>query len=206
VKQPAAAGSLVVLATTNPGKLVEITAILAGLPLVLRGLDAFPGLILPKEGHDYEANAIAKAQTAARGSARPALADDSGLEVEALGGAPGPHSARFGGPGLSDAQRVERLLSELVGVPPERRGARFVCLAALAVPDGGVVTARGECRGRILSAPRGSGGFGYDPVFEVSARGCSMAELPLDEKNRISHRAGAFRGLVGALRAELGRR
>jgi XTP/dITP diphosphohydrolase len=189
----------VVVATSNPGKLREIRALLEPLPARLVGLDAFPGLRLPAEGDDYAANAAAKARAAAAQSHCPALADDSGLEVEGLGGAPGPRSARYGGPGLDDAGRVARLLAELAGREGDARRARFVCAAALATPEGRVTTALGECAGRIAHAPRGEAGFGYDPVFEVDERGRTMAELRPDEKNRLSHRARAFRQLREAL-------
>lgn len=194
----------VVLATGNAGKLREVRALLGSPGLEIVGLDAIGGVDLPDEGDDYEANAVAKARTAARASGLPALGDDSGLEVDALGGAPGPRSARFGGAGLDDAGRTRALLAALAGVPAERRGARFVCVAALAMPDGEVVTARGECPGRIAAASRGEAGFGYDPVFEIDPGGPTMAELPAAEKQRISHRGRAFRALEPALRARLG--
>jgi len=198
-RTPAApAPAVLVVATSNPGKLRELRAILGDLPLVLRGLDEVPDVAFPEEGDDYAANAAAKARAAAAATGLPALADDSGLEVDALGGEPGPRSARFGGPGLGDAERAGALLAAVAarGGP---RGARFVCVAALATPDGAVTAARGECPGRLLTAPRGEGGFGYDPVFEV-APGVSMAELPEEEKNRISHRARALAALSEALR------
>lgn len=190
----------VVVATSNPGKLIEIRAILGELPLSLRALGAFPEVALPEEGDDYEENARAKARAVARDAGRPALADDSGLEVDALGGAPGARSARFGGPDLDDVGRSQALLAALAGAEGDARRARFVCVAALAWPDGAVVTARGECAGRILPAPRGRGGFGYDPVFEVEGTGRSMAELPTARKNQISHRARAFDALRDPLR------
>jgi len=193
-----------VLATSNPGKFDEICEILRDLPLAIRPLSDFPGLILPDEGANYEENAIAKAKAAAKLSDRVALADDSGLEVIGLGGAPGPHSARFGGPDLDDGGRIDALLRALANCSGEQRRARFVCVAALATPAGDVVTARGECAGRILESPRGRAGFGYDPVFLVEGVGRAMAELPESEKNRISHRASAFGALSGAIRAELG--
>jgi len=189
-------GTLVV-ATGNPGKLREIRAILAELPVTLSGLAEHPGVALPEEGDDYARNAAVKAEAVARATGLAAVADDSGLEVDALGGAPGPRSARYGGPGLDDAGRVARLLSALDGRSGDARGARFVCVAALARPGEETRTARGECAGRILEAPRGAGGFGYDPIFEVGAGGRAMAELLEDEKNRISHRARAFRALLG---------
>ncbi len=193
----------IVVATRNPGKLREIRVLLAPLPVPLVGLEAFPALRLPPEGDDYAANAVAKARAAAAATGTPALADDSGLEVEGLGGAPGPRSARWGGPELDDAGRVARLLAELEGRGGPARRARFVCAAALALPDGEVATSFGALRGRIAASPRGRSGFGYDPVFEVDAQGRTLAELPPDEKDRISHRAQAFRPLRVALLAHL---
>jgi XTP/dITP diphosphohydrolase len=188
-----------VLATSNPGKLREFRAILGDLPVAFSALDAFPEVVLPEEGDEYEANAVAKARAVADGAGQPALADDSGLEVAALGGAPGPLSARFGGPDLDDTGRVEKLLAALAASGLEDRSARFVCVVALAFPGGEVITARGECAGRILGAPRGRSGFGYDPVFEVEGGTRSMAELDAAEKNRISHRARALRSLRDAI-------
>ena len=193
-----------VLATSNPGKLGEIREILSPLPLAIRPLSDFPGVVLPEEGTDYEENAIAKAKAAAHFSDRVALADDSGLEVSCLGGAPGPLSARYGGPGLDDAGRVDALLEALANCSGEQRRARFVCIAALATPEGDIVTARGECAGHILDAPRGRSGFGYDPVFLVEGIGRAMAELSESEKNQISHRASAFGALSSAIRIQLG--
>lgn len=195
----------VVLASRNPGKLREVRALLGSPALEIVGLDAIGALALPEEGDDYGANAAAKALAAARASGLLALGDDSGLEVEALGGAPGPRSARFGGPGLDDAGRSRALLDALAGVAPERRGARFVCVAALVDPEGTVVAARGECPGRIALAPRGTAGFGYDPIFEVTPGGATMAELPPGAKEGISHRGRAFRALATALRVRLER-
>ncbi len=194
----------VVLATSNPGKLLEFRALLGDLALSLRALEAFPEVRLPEEGFDYARNAEDKARAIARATGRPALADDSGLEVEALGGAPGARSARYGGSDLDDAGRVALLLRELAATGDVPRRARFVCVAALALPDGPVVTSRGECAGRILEDPRGRGGFGYDPVFEPEGRDRSMAELPPAEKNRLSHRARALAGLRDAFREHLG--
>jgi len=136
-----------------------------------------------------------RASAAPRGRYRPA----SVAPVSTLGGAPGPLSARFGGPGLDDAGRVGALLDALANCSGEQRRARFVCVAALAAPEGELVTARGECAGHILDAPRGRSGFGYDPVFFVEEVGRAMAELPESEKNRISHRASAFGALGGAI-------
>jgi XTP/dITP diphosphohydrolase len=191
---------VVAVATSNPGKLREIRAILGECGLELRAVD--DSLSFPEEGDDYQANAIQKARSAAEALGVPALADDSGLEVDALGGAPGPRSARYGGPGLDDAGRAVHLLEALEGVPRHERAARFVCIAALVRPDGSASHARGVCEGRILTAPRGAGGFGYDPVFWIDELGAAAAELPASAKDCISHRARAFRGLGDAL-AEL---
>ncbi len=190
----------VVIATGNPGKLEEIASILAEEPVRIRSLADLGPVRLPEEGEDYRANALAKALAAARATGLPALADDSGLEVEALGWGPGPRSARYGGPGLDDAGRMRRLLAALRETGTASRRARFVCLAALATPAGRTEVARGECAGAILPAPRGRGGFGYDPIFAPEGRAVSMAELPPEEKNRVSHRGRAFRALHEALR------
>jgi XTP/dITP diphosphohydrolase len=185
-----------VVATGNAGKLREIRALLEAEPVELVGLAELPAVDLPEEGDDYRANAIAKARAAALQLGEPAVADDSGLEVAALDGRPGPHSARYGGPGLDDAGRVERLLRELEGVPAERRGARFVCHVALVLPDGATEATVGVCEGSIRERPTGGGGFGYDPVFQPVGEAGSMAELAPERKNEISHRARAFAALV----------
>jgi XTP/dITP diphosphohydrolase len=184
VNAPARCDRELVVATGNPGKLREIREILADARVALRTLAEFPAFGMPEEGDDYAANAVAKALAAARATGRPALADDSGLELDALAGRPGPHSARYGGAGLDDAGRVARLLREIAGVGADKREARFVCVAALATPAGEVETARGECTGEILATSRGSGGFGYDPVFRPRGEAISMAELPAQRKNR----------------------
>ena len=191
---------MIVLASSNPGKLREFEALLGGFGVMLRIASAAELAALPEEGGEYEANAVAKAQAVARASGLPALADDSGLEVDGLGGAPGPHSARFGGPGLGDAERAQRLLAALSERPGTSRKARFVCVAAFARPDGECWTRRGECPGLILEAPRGSGGFGYDPVFQPEGHAVSMAELDPAAKHALSHRGHALRALVRALR------
>lgn len=183
------------LATGNRGKLAEFAALLAPLDLALRSLDEFPQAVLPPEGEDYAANAAAKATAAARATGLAALGDDSGLEVTALDAAPGPLSARYGGPGLDDAGRCARLLAALERSGSRDRSARFVCVAALALPDGAVELARGECHGQILPAPRGGAGFGYDPVFQPDGYAVSMAELPPALKNRLSHRGRALDAL-----------
>jgi XTP/dITP diphosphohydrolase len=194
---------VLLVATGNPGKLREIRAILASLQVRWRSLRDFPEVALPEEGDDYAGNALTKARVAARASGCVAVADDSGLEVAGLGGRPGAHSARYGGPGLDDAGRVRHLLEEMRGLAGADRAARFVCVAAVASPSGDALTARGECPGRILPAPRGRGGFGYDPVFVSSELGRPMAELSEVEKNRISHRGRAFAALRPAIEARL---
>lgn len=195
------AAHALVLASGNAGKLAELRALLDGLGLHVRSLAEWPALRLPPEGDDYEANARAKALAAARVTGQRAIGDDSGLEVEALGGAPGPQSARFGGPGLDDAGRCAELLAALRAAGATSRRARFVCVIALATPAGAVETVRGECAGEILDAPRGAGGFGYDPIFRPEGFAESMAELPAETKNRISHRGRALARLRERLAA-----
>ena len=192
------------LATGNRGKLRELAELLAPFALELRSLADFPEVTLPPEGDDYAENAAAMATAAADATGLAALGDDSGIEVEALGSAPGPRSARYGGLGLDDAGRATHLLAALARTGSPDRSARFVCIAALALPGDGVKLARGECRGRILAGPRGTGGFGYDPVFQPDGYDVSMAELPPELKNRISHRGRAVAALAPALERALG--
>jgi len=182
------------LATNNPGKAAEFRELLAdaGWELVTPR-DINLHLEVEESGGDYAENAKIKAATFAKASGLVALADDSGLEVDALGGAPGPLSARFGGEGIDDEKRVVLLLERLAGVPPEKRSARFRCLIAVARPDGQVYLFEGRCEGRVAEAPRGENGFGYDPVFMLPERGLTLAELPSQEKNAVSHRGRAAR-------------
>jgi XTP/dITP diphosphohydrolase len=199
---PGAGPRTLLIASANRGKLRELAELLAPLALELRSLADYPGTTLPPEGEDYAQNAAAKAGAAARATGLPALGDDSGIEVAALGGAPGPLSARYGGPGLDDADRSAHLLAALARTGGVDRSARFVCVAALALPGGAVTLARGECRGRILHAPRGAGGFGYDPHFLLSDLGRTAAELSPDEKHAASHRGKALRRLIALLKDE----
>ncbi len=182
------------LATNNRGKLEELSELLAGVPYQLVS-PAEAGLTLsPAEtGQTYAANARLKALAFARASGLLTLADDSGLEVDALGGAPGVLSSRYAGPKATDAERVAYLLGKLEGVPPEARAARFRCVMAIASPEGRVRLCAGSCRGVITLAPRGTHGFGYDPVFFFPRLGKTMAELPPEVKNQISHRGRAAR-------------
>ena len=201
-QRPVAGAVRVVVATQNLGKVAEINAILADPDIELVSLDAFTPVVFPEEGGDYAANAVAKARAAATQLDLLAVADDSGLEVDALDGSPGPYSARFGGPGLDDRGRVRALLERLTEVEPAARRARFVCVAAFATPSGDTVHCRGECEGNLLLRPRGRAGFGYDPIFEIAGRAGvprTMAEIPSEEKNRISHRARAFAALRAAI-------
>lgn len=182
-----------VIASLNPDKARELASLLGELPFEVVSLSAVPGAALPPEGEEsYRANALAKARAAARTAGAFALGDDSGIEVNALGAQPGVRSARYGGPGLSDADRCAALLAELRGVPPERRTARFRCVVAVASPNGQEEMVEGIVEGMITSVPRGTGGFGYDPVFFYPPLDRTFAELDPALKNRVSHRARAI--------------
>ena len=182
------------LATLNRAKARELAALLGDIPYVVVPLVDVAGATLPAETADtYEGNALLKAQAAVRLHGDVALADDSGLEVDALGGAPGVRSARFGGPGLDDAGRTALLLERLRGVPRERRMARFRCVIEVVDRAGSARTVEGVVEGVIAEAPRGAGGFGYDPVFFHPASGRTFAELTAAEKSAVSHRALAAR-------------
>lgn len=185
------------LGTRNAGKLREIQTILGDIPWRIRSLREFEHIGVAAESADtYSANAIAKAQFYARATGVCALADDSGLEVEALGGAPGVFSARYAGAGASDADRRKLLVAELAGVPKEERRARFVCVVAIVAPDGSLMnTSEGVCTGTIAFEPRGERGFGYDPLFVPDGFEQTFAELADSIKNRISHRARALLGM-----------
>ena len=180
------------LATGNRGKVREFEALLRGVPFEL----VTPGQVhistlVEESGKTYADNACLKATALSSESGLMTLADDSGIEVDALGGEPGIHSARFGGKGLSDSDRVNLLLLKLKNVPLEKRTARFVSVIAIAVPNGDVYYARGVCEGIIALEPKGAQGFGYDPVFYFPELGKTMAELDLETKNRVSHRGKA---------------
>ncbi|MEA4965001.1 MAG: XTP/dITP diphosphatase [Oscillospiraceae bacterium] len=193
-----------VLASKNLHKLREIKQIVAqyGLEPVLEaelGLD----VDVEETGDTFEENSMLKARAVMEKSGMTAIADDSGLMVDALGGAPGVYSARFGGDLChSDRERYEYLLRELAAVPDGKRTAKFVSVITVLRPDGTALVARGECPGVILRAPRGENGFGYDPVFYVPEEGKTMAELPPERKNEISHRARALRELARQLEKE----
>jgi XTP/dITP diphosphohydrolase len=191
------------IATENAGKLREMRALLSQLDLQLASLADLEALHKVEEGSDYAENARRKAATFARITGNWTVADDSGLEVDVLGGAPGPHSARIAGEQASDADRRRMLLRLL---QPHHRPwtARFRCTMALASPEGAVDLAVGVCEGEIVPAEAGSGGFGYDPIFLVAGRGQTMAELSEADKNRISHRARAMQALLPTLYLRLG--
>lgn len=185
---------VVVLATRNPGKVRELESLLADLPLRLQSLRDFPQIPPPpEEGDTYAANAASKAVAVARATGQAALADDSGLEVDALGGAPGVQSSRWLGEEATDAERNAAVLARLRDAPAEARTARFRAVVAVALRDGTVRTFEGVVEGRIADRPAGETGFGYDPIFLVPEFGRTMAELGPEVKNRISHRAQAVR-------------
>lgn len=197
----------IILATRNPYKLREVRDIFrtGGWDFDLSGLDDFPDAPqAPETGATFAANAAAKARAAAEHTGLIAVADDSGLAVDALGGQPGVLSNRFAGPGGDDAARIAKLLGMVREVPAPRRTARFRCAAAVAAPGEDVVVVEGVCEGVIASAARGEGGFGYDPVFVPLGRDRTMAELTAAEKNRVSHRGRAFRA-AAVLLAEMTR-
>jgi len=195
-----------VLATRNRWKIREISAILDHLPLKVTGMEEYPSLPpVAEEGSTFAENAQKKALTVARFSGEMALADDSGLVVDELGGEPGVHSARFAGPGADDRANNALLLKRLAGVPPEKRQAAFHCAMVLAFPDGRTFLVEETCRGRILDAPRGEGGFGYDPLFFYEPTGMTFAEMDPAAKNEVSHRGKALRRMVKLLEELLSR-
>jgi XTP/dITP diphosphohydrolase len=184
-----------VIATHNRNKVVEFGRILR--PLGVRAVSAeLPEV--EETGKTFAENAFLKADSACRATGRPAVADDSGLAVGALGGAPGIYSARYAGEGAPNGARIKKLLSALKGVPAEKRGAQFVCAICCVFPNGDRITAQGRCQGRIAFAPKGEGGFGYDPVFLFGER--TFAELSPEEKDRVSHRGKALRAFAEKLK------
>jgi XTP/dITP diphosphohydrolase len=192
-----------VLASANPGKLRELGSLLEPYGLELVPQAALGIGSVPESGATFLENALLKARHASAAAQLPALADDSGIEVDALGGRPGVRSARYAGEGASDAENLARLLEELEGVPEPRRTARYRCVVVWVrtADDPAPLTGSGTWEGRIALAPRGSGGFGYDPAFVPAGAERTAAELSAEEKNRVSHRAQALRALVAALEA-----
>lgn len=205
VREPAGHARLV-LATRNAGKLRELRALLRGR---VPGLDVDTQVIdavvagapdVVESGVTFEENALLKARAVAEATGLPAIADDSGLAVDVLGGAPGIFSARWAGKHGDDAANLQLLLNQLGDIPSDRRAAQFVCAAALALPGGGGETVtRGELRGVLLTEPRGNGGFGYDPILQPEGMDRSCAELSAEEKNAVSHRAKAFAALLSSV-------
>ena len=193
-----------VLATFNRDKLRELSALL-GLPgVALTALCDVPGARPPAEtGATLVENALLKARAALAQTGEPAIADDTGLEVDALGGRPGVHAARYSGPGATYASNLAKLLEELRDIEPARRAARFRCACVACLPGGREIVGEGVLEGRIAGAPRGANGFGYDPAFEIAGLGRTLAELTENEKNAISHRARAVRALAVQLAAAL---
>ena len=192
--------SKLLLASQNPGKLREMKALLKNVPIdLISPVDLGLHLVVKEEGHTYAENAAHKALVYARRSGLVALADDSGLEVEALNGAPGLYSARYAPQrGATDADRRAYLLQQIEGSPRPWR-ARFRCTIAVATPSGEVHYKEGTCQGEIIPKERGQGGFGYDPIFLIPEMGRTMAELTLEEKNRLSHRARAVQAAIPLL-------
>jgi XTP/dITP diphosphohydrolase len=190
----------IVMASSNAGKLREVERILGGFDVEIVPQSEFGVSDADETGTTFAENALIKARHAAEATGLPAIADDSGLAVDALGGRPGVYSARFAGPECDDRKNNDLLLAELEGVPDEQRGAAFHCAVAFVRPDASEpVIAEGQWRGRILHERRGAGGFGYDPLFFVPNAGCTSAELPAADKNARSHRGQALRELARKL-------
>ncbi|WP_447980382.1 XTP/dITP diphosphatase [Candidatus Nitrospira bockiana] len=190
-----------VVATRNVHKRAEIAALLSDVGIRIKTLDEFPDAPdVVEDGETCEANAVKKAQAIARYTGLPAVADDTGLEVDALGGRPGVYAARYAGDEATYEDNCRKLLQELRGVPSGKRTARFITVVAIADPSGAVETVTGELEGAIAESPAGARGFGYDPVFVVPDLGKTLAELTPEEKNRMSHRARAFAKAKARLR------
>ena len=182
---------LLVLATRNPGKTREIRELLKDFPVKIKNLDDFgPTPDVEEDGTTFDENAFKKASFMAKILGLPALADDSGLEVEALGGAPGIHSARYAGPSATDQEKTAKLLQAMEG--KANRAATFTCVISIAIPSGVALTYEGRCEGLITEAPAGDNGFGYDPVFYYPPMQRTFAQLSSEEKNRVSHRGKAL--------------
>ena len=189
-----------VLATKNQGKIREISETLTPHGIEAVSLNDFPDIeAIEEDGETFRENAVKKASVVCEHTGLIALADDSGLEVDYLDGAPGVHSSRFTGEEKNDEANNNKLLELLAGVPVEQRSARFQCVMAVAVPGGWAYTAEGTCEGFITEEPLGSGGFGYDPLFYLPEYDKTFAELDLDTKNKISHRAQALTGILDIL-------
>jgi XTP/dITP diphosphohydrolase len=191
----------IVLATRNKKKVEEIERITAGMSISILTSDDFPGCPeVEEEGPTFEDNAVKKALAIAKYTGKPSLADDSGLEVYALNMAPGTFSSRYAGEGADDKKNIEKLLKEMPSISDDKRNARFVCCMAFAFPDGNVKTFFGYVEGKIARRPKGSQGFGYDPVFYPEGQKRTFAEMSSDEKDAISHRGKALREFLNYLK------
>ncbi|MEZ0329326.1 MAG: XTP/dITP diphosphatase [Dissulfuribacterales bacterium] len=189
-----------ILATKNKGKIKEFQALVQGMPIELLSLEDVPDMPdVLEDGCSFQENALKKADAIAKHTGITAIADDSGLEVDALNGAPGIHSARYAGEMATDHENIQKLLKTLNGLPMEKRTARFRCVIAVCTPDGRHITTEGICEGAIALEPNGSYGFGYDPIFFLTDRNCTMANLKPAIKNSISHRAMALEKLKDIL-------
>ena len=192
----------IVLATRNKKKIEEIKRVIGDMPVSILTIDAFPECPeVEEEGVTFQENAVRKATTVAQCTGKPSLADDSGLEVNTLSNAPGVLSSRYAGEGATDAKNIEKLLHEMRSIVDEERNARFVCCLALAFPDGRVEIFSGQVEGRIGREPKGSHGFGYDPLFYPEGHNKTFAEMPADDKDTLSHRGKALRAFQKYLRS-----
>ena len=198
---------IVVIATSNTHKLDEIKKILLGFPFEIKSMSevGLGGLEIIEDGNSFEENALIKAKTVMEKTGYASIADDSGLEVDAINKAPGIYSARFAGENASDAQNNEKLLNLISDVPEELRTGRFVCAIVMVFPNGESIVTRGTCEGSIGFAPTGNGGFGYDPLFIVPEYNKTFGEIPAEIKNKISHRANALKELKDSLKVYLER-
>lgn len=189
-----------VVASRNKGKLKEIAEILEGLPFEVISMEE-AGILkdIEETGSTFEENALIKATEVFKATGQMVMADDSGLEVDYLCGAPGIYSSRFAGEGATDSDKNNKLLQLLEGVPLEKRGARFVCTIAVVFPDGRHFTVKGTCEGKIAFGPQGENGFGYDPLFFLPEYGLTMAQMEPEEKNKLSHRGKALKMMVERL-------
>jgi len=191
----------IVLASKNKAKIREIEAILSGFPLIVKSLNDYPDMPdVIEDGLTFFQNAYKKAKTISEWTSEPALADDSGLEVNCLNGEPGIFSARYAGSNASDIENISKLLDKMRGIPVEQRGAAFRCVVVLYQPNGECFSFEGGWNGAIAEAPAGRGGFGYDPVFYLADRGVTVADLLPEVKNKISHRAQALNELKNYLK------
>ncbi|SFJ42974.1 XTP/dITP diphosphatase [Thermoflavimicrobium dichotomicum] len=195
--------SYILIATRNKGKLKQFRDLFAELNLEVKGLDDFPGLPEVDEDQDsFEGNARKKAETISRVIGGPVISDDSGLVVPALNGEPGVYSARYAGPNATDEENNQKLIERIQSIPEEERQGFYVCAMALAIPGEETKIVRGECSGFIITEPRGTEGFGYDPVFYLPTEKKTMAELPSERKYQLSHRAKATEQLLTLLKKE----